>query len=109
MNNPESIQDKHISRIQVVAALGLIIDPELGINIVDMGLLYSAEIDEKDKSILINLTLSSRGCPMGAAILGGAENILKSYFPGYTIDVQLVWEPAWTPEFISEEGRELLE
>ena len=109
MNNPESIQDKGISRIQVVAALGLIIDPELGINIVDMGLLYSADIDEPGQSILINLTLSSRGCPMGAAILGGAENILKSYFPRYIIEVQLVWEPAWTPEFISEEGRQLLD
>lgn len=109
MSNSENIQEKGVSRTQVVAALGLIIDPELGINIVDMGLLYSADIDEPGKSILINLTLSSRGCPMGAAILGGAENILKSYFPRYIIEVQLVWEPAWTPEFISEEGRQLLD
>lgn len=109
MDNPESSQDIGISKTQVVAALGLIIDPELGINIVDMGLLYSVNIDELGKCILINLTLSSRGCPMGAAILGGAENILKKYFPGYKIDVLLVWEPAWTPDFISEDGRELLE
>ncbi|MBC7759978.1 MAG: metal-sulfur cluster assembly factor [Phormidesmis sp. FL-bin-119] len=109
MKNPENIQEKSVSKTQVVAALGLIIDPELGINIVDMGLLYSVDIDELGKSILINLTLSSRGCPMGAAILGGAENILKSYFPRYVIEVQLVWEPAWTPEFISEDGRQLLD
>ena len=109
MKNSENIQEKGVSRTQVVAALGLIIDPELGINIVDMGLLYSADIDALGKCILINLTLSSRGCPMGAAILGGAENILKKYFPGYKIDVLLVWEPAWTPDFISEEGRQLLD
>ena len=109
MSNSENIQEKGVSRTLVVAALGLIIDPELGINIVDMGLLYSADIDEPGQSILINLTLSSRGCPMGAAILGGAENILKSYFPRYIIEVQLVWEPTWAPDFISEEGRQLLD
>lgn len=98
-----------IYRAQVIEALGMIIDPELGINIVDMGLLYSAEIDEQGKSILVEMTLSSRGCPMGAAIIGGSETILKSYFPGYSIDVKLVWEPMWLPDFISEEGRRFLE
>lgn len=109
MSNFENINQEGLSRTQVVEVLGIIIDPELGINIVDMGLLYSADIDEAGKAILVELTLSSKGCPMGAAILGGAENILKSYFPGYIIDVKLVWEPAWSPDFISEEGRQFLE
>jgi metal-sulfur cluster biosynthetic enzyme len=109
MSTPENVPVQNTSRIQVVTALGMIIDPELGINIIDMGLLYSADIDETGKSIIIEMSLSSKGCPMSAAILGGAENILKKYFPGYKIDVNLVWEPAWSPEFISEEGKELLE
>ncbi len=107
-NLKNSDQDEH-SRVGVIEVLGMIIDPELGINIIDMGLLYFAEIDKQEKSIGIELTLSSHGCPMGAAILGGAENILKLYFPGYSIDVKLVWEPAWSPDFISEEGRQFLE
>ena len=109
MSNLENSDQEGISRAQVIEALGIIIDPELGINIVDMGLIYFAEIDEQGKNILIEMTLSSRGCPMGAAIIGGSENILKSYFPAYRIDVQLVWEPAWLPDFISEEGRQILE
>lgn len=109
MSNFENIDQEGLSRTQVVEVLGMIIDPELGINIVDMGLLYSADIDGFQKIILIELTLSSKGCPMGAAILGGAENILKSYFPEYNIEVKLVWEPAWSTDFISEEGRQFLE
>ena len=109
MSNLENTPAEAVSRIHVLSALSMIIDPELGINIIDMGLLYSADIDEQGKRILITMTLSSRGCPMGTAIVGGAENILQSYFPGYTIEVQLVWEPAWSPDFISEEGRQQLE
>lgn len=109
MSNPENTREEGVSKARVVDVLGMIIDPELGINIIDMGLLYSADIDEQGKRILIEMTLSSRGCPMGAAIVGGAENILQLYFAGYTIDVNLVWEPAWSPEFISVEGRQLLE
>lgn len=109
MNNTRDKRQDSFSRVQVIEVLGMIIDPELGINIIDMGLLYYAEINYQEKSILVEMTLSSRGCPMGAAILGGSENILKSYFPGYAIDIKLIWEPAWTPDFISEEGRQFLE
>ncbi|MGB4399783.1 MAG: metal-sulfur cluster assembly factor [Daejeonella sp.] len=109
MSNFDNTDELEVSRAQVIEALAMIIDPELGINIVDMGLLYFAEIDGQGKNIFVEMTLSSRGCPMGAAILGGSETILKSYFPGYIIDVKLVWEPAWTPDFISEEGRRFLE
>ena len=109
MSNLKNKDQEGISRAQVIEVLGMIIDPELGINIVDMGLLYFAEIEEQGKNILIEMTLSSRGCPMGAAILGGSETILKSYFPGYVVDIKLVWEPAWSPDFISEEGKQFLE
>ncbi len=109
MSNFEKIDQEGLSRTHVIEVLGMIIDPELGINIVDMGLLYSADIDESGKIIHIELTLSSKGCPMGAAIIGGAENILKSYFPVYNIEVELVWEPSWSPDFISDEGKQFLE
>ena len=109
MSNLKNADQEGISRVHIIEALGMIIDPELEINIVDLGLIYHTEIDEQGKNILIEMTLSSRGCPMGAAILGGSETILKSYFPEYIIEIKLIWEPAWLPDFISEEGRQFLE
>jgi metal-sulfur cluster biosynthetic enzyme len=97
------------SRFRVTEVLRQVIDPELGINIVDMGLIYLVDIDETTKKILIVMTLSTKGCPMGAAISGGVENALEQNFPGYSRTVKLVWEPAWSTDFISKYGREQLE
>ena len=109
MSTLESIREKTSIKAQVIDVLRMVIDPELGINIVDMGLLYLAEADEVRMKIRIEMTLSSRGCPMGAAIVGGAENTLTSHFPGYSIAIDLVWEPGWSNEFISAQGRQQLE
>ncbi len=97
------------NRFRVTEVLRQVIDPELGINIVDMGLIYFVGIDEITKEILIVMTLSTKGCPMGAAISGGVENALEQNFPGYSRTVTLVWEPAWSTDFISEYGRQQLE
>lgn len=96
-------------RSQVVVALRFAIDPELGINIVDMGLIYALDTDANVKGIVVTMTLSSKGCPMGAAISGSAENILISRFPEYSVKVDLIWEPAWSFEFISARGRQELD
>ncbi len=102
---PEDI----ILRRNAVTALRFAIDPELGINIVDMGLIYGLDTNEASKSIVVTMSLSSRGCPMGAAISGSAENVLIYRFPDYRVKVDLIWEPAWSYEFISARGREELD
>ncbi len=96
-------------RRNVVAALRFAIDPELGINIVDMGLIYRLDTNESSKNIIVTMSLSSRACPMGAAISGSAENVLTHRFPGYSVRVDLTWEPAWSYEFISVRGRQELD
>ena len=94
-------------KMQIVETLRLVIDPELEINIIDMGLVYSVEIED-EKNIVISMTLSSPGCPMGSTIVGAVQNCLEHHYPDYKTIVNLVWEPAWSIERISPEGRRLL-
>lgn len=109
MNSSTGNIEQLSSRFGVTEVLRQVIDPELGINIVDMGLIYLVDIDEATKEILIEMTLSTKGCPMGTAISGGVENALEQSFPGYARTVTLVWEPAWSTDFISGYGRQQLE
>lgn len=92
---------------KIYSLLKEIIDPELAVNIVDLGLVYNVELP-KDQSIHVDMTLTSKGCPMGEAITSGVGAILSENYPEHSIRVNLVWEPQWTPEMISEEGLSLL-
>lgn len=89
----------------VLDCLKAVIDPELMVNIVDLGLVYSIEVNSKTNRININLTLTSPGCPMGDVIMQDIENTLYRFYPSYTQTIQLVWEPNWTPDLASEEGK----
>lgn len=95
-------------KIEIVEALRLVIDPELHVNIIDLGLVYEVEVASEGKKILVVMTLSSRHCPMGESILSAVKNCLSDRFEGYEVEVDLVWEPAWTYDNITEEGRRLL-
>lgn len=87
------------------SALREVMDPELGINIIDLGLVYGVHIGEEG-SIAIELTLTTPGCPLHASFREEIEETLWRAIPGLqAVDVTLVWQPPWTPEMISEEGR----
>ena len=92
---------------QVLGTLRYIIDPEMGINIVDLGLVYKVAVEEG--RIAVELTLTTRGCPMSGTIETATQQILKSRFPDFDTHVDLVWWPMWSPEMITEEGRRQLE
>ncbi|HEY8446767.1 MAG TPA: metal-sulfur cluster assembly factor [Thermomicrobiales bacterium] len=82
-------------------------DPEIGINIVDLGLVYDTEISESG-DVLVTMTLTSLGCPLGPVIVQEVQNALKD-LPGIgEIDVKLVWSPPWSPEMMSEEAKDEL-
>ena len=103
------ITKKHcILKIEIAERLRLVIDPELEINIIDLGLVYSVEINEENLSIQIDMTLSSPNCPMGATIVGAVENCMKHYYPQYETQVKLVWDPEWSYQSISEDGKKAL-
>lgn len=99
INNQSSFKE-----LQIIESLRTVLDPELQINVIDMGLIYHIEADPKSNSINIRMTLSSSHCPMGEAILKSVQNRIERDFPGAEVDVQLVWEPQWTYEKITEEG-----
>ena len=85
-------------------------DPEIPVNIVDLGLIYDMHIDQlaDGARVDVKMTLTAQGCGMGTSIAADARNKILD-LPGVVeADVQVVWEPPWTPEKISPEGRVLL-
>lgn len=90
---------------QITDWLKNVYDPELGVNIVDLGLVYDIR-DELDK-IYIQMTLTTPGCPMHDTIVGGVRRILQDH-TDKEIDVDLVWEPRWSPNKMSDEAKEQL-
>lgn len=96
-----------ISKELIIDQLKTVYDPELGINIVDLGLIYDVQIsDEGD--IQIMMTLTTPGCPLHDSISTGAKTSLQ-LLPGVrTVNVDLVWEPAWNPEMMSDDAKRKL-
>ena len=82
-----------------------VIDPELMVNIIDLGLVYGIAADESIQKIDIDLTLTSRGCPMGDMIIEDITQKITSNYPDNQVEVHLVWEPAWSMEKLTEQGR----
>jgi metal-sulfur cluster biosynthetic enzyme len=88
---------------QVTLALRKVKDPELNLNIVDLGLVYDVMVDGSD--VTIDMTLTSPGCPAGPQIMADAEHALKAV-PGIgSVTVNLVWQPFWSPERIEPRVR----
>ncbi|MCK6563546.1 MAG: metal-sulfur cluster assembly factor [Dehalococcoidia bacterium] len=78
-----------------------VIDPELGISIVDLGLVYDVSFDDGD--VLVTMTLTSPGCPLGPVIRGEAYAKLKTVPGVKDVDVRIVWSPPWDPRTMASE------
>lgn len=86
-------------------ALRSVIDPEAGMNIVDLGLIYGIEADEQ--GVQVELTMTSAACPMADLIARQVQAVLEAAVPqGTPVEVRIVWDPPWTPERMSELARE---
>jgi len=91
-----------VTEAQALDALKQVIDPELGINLVDLGLVYDVAIEGAD--VHVKMTLTTPGCPMHDSLVMGAERALRR-IPGVgSTAVELVWSPSWNPNMISPEG-----
>jgi metal-sulfur cluster biosynthetic enzyme len=88
-----------------LAALQNVMDPEIGLNVVDLGLIYQIDFDEPGKKIYCSMTLTTQFCPMSESITGGVRNALQSIFIDDAIEVELTFDPPWNHELISEEGQ----
>jgi metal-sulfur cluster biosynthetic enzyme len=91
----------------LLGALAQVIDPELGINIVDLGLIYSAE--ERVRRAHIAMTMTTPACPMNSYLSKETERALRRAFPHLSsVEVEIVWEPKWRPEMMSDAAKRQL-
>lgn len=91
-----------------LAALQEVYDPEIGLNVVDLGLIYDINFLEDKKEVEVTMTLTTQFCPMGESIAGNVSQALGKTFSEYTINVNLTFDPPWNHERISEEGQKFL-
>jgi metal-sulfur cluster biosynthetic enzyme len=88
-------------------ALRAVKDPELNLNIIDIGLVYDVEVDEGGR-VRVKMTLTSPGCPAGTEILDDVKRVLADMEGVESVDVELVWDPYWTPERMDPRVRAFL-
>lgn len=91
----------------VLDVLRQVTDPEVGINIVDLGLVYGVTVDEE--SVTVDMTMTTPACPLHTYLTGETERVIRQANPGLRrVTVDLVWQPAWTPMMMSWRARALL-
>lgn len=98
-----------ITKENILKKLREVIDPELNVNIVDLGLIYDISINEKKESVDVKMTLTSPGCPLSFVFQEWVADAVKKIKGVKNVTIDLVWEPAWNPDMMSESARETLE
>ncbi|MHB1830128.1 MAG: metal-sulfur cluster assembly factor [Candidatus Micrarchaeaceae archaeon] len=93
-----------ITTAEVITALKGCVDPEIGLNIVDLGLIQGIKIDEGN-NVKVTLTMTSPMCPVTSVILADVQLRIEHLHDAGNVDIDLVWDPAWNPEMISDEAR----
>lgn len=92
---------------EILAALRHVVDPEIGINVVDLGLVYEADMQDGDVRVV--MTMTTAACPLGESITEEAKTAIRQHVRGVTsVSVDLVWEPPWQPSMMSAAARERL-
>jgi len=105
MNNPGAPPVTGDTREeQVVSALRGVYDPEIPVNIYDLGLIYAIEI-RADTRVHIRMTLTAPACPVAGSMPGAVERAVKRVPGVESVEVELVWDPPWTQERMSDEAR----
>lgn len=108
---PEQTEEQISKAFDVTEFMRDVIDPELGINVVDLGLVYDLwfEEDNGKEIVMINMTLTSPACPLTDVIAEQVEDIVKANKLADAVRISWVWMPPWGPQMITEEGREQLQ
>jgi metal-sulfur cluster biosynthetic enzyme len=105
-DTPAPTPSGSITEDKVKLALRRVKDPELNLNILDLGLIYAINVEGND--VKIDMSLTSPGCPSGPEIMTDAENQLKAMEGVGTVAMNLVWSPPWTPDRIEPRVRAYL-
>jgi metal-sulfur cluster biosynthetic enzyme len=94
------------TREEVIDALRVVEDPELGMDIVELGLLYDAEVE--GSTVKVTYSLTSMGCPVGPMIEQQIDEVVSSLEGVDEVDAELTWDPPWTPERMSDDAKFVL-
>ena len=98
-----------LSEDMVRSALKNVYDPEIGINIVDLGLVYDVDIGDEGRDVKVDMTLTTPACPAGPMIIESAERevlALRDLYPQLEdVKINLVWTPFWNPSLMSEDAK----
>jgi FeS assembly SUF system protein len=94
------------TREDVIKAIKQVYDPEIPVNIYDLGLIY--EVDVQGDKVGIKMTLTSQGCPSAQQLPEMVRTRVSTISDVQDVDVQVVWEPQWNPSMISPEGKKIL-
>ncbi len=100
-----------IAEDKVREALKQVIDPELFVNIVDLGLIYEIKINDADagkSDVQVEMTMTSPACPAGPQLLGQSKDFVSRLEDVGEVDIKLVMEPPWTPDRMTEDARDQL-
>lgn len=92
-----------VTEDQVIEALRDVYDPEIPVNVVDLGLVYGLEI--KENKVFLQLTMTAPGCPFHGQLTADAHDKIMEGTEAEDADVEIVWDPPWTPDRMSEEGK----
>lgn len=92
-----------VTREEIMEALKDVYDPEIPVNVVDLGLIYDCQVDEGD--VKVKMTLTFAGCGMGPYISQQAEWRIAELEEVEDVEVEMVYDPPWTPDLISEDGK----
>lgn len=95
-----------LTRDSVIEIMKQVYDPEIPVNVVDLGLVYAVQVDEGDVHVL--MTLTAPGCSMGPMIAQQAEWAISELEGVEDVEVEMTFDPPWSPELISEDGKKLL-
>ncbi len=100
-------QGVKITKEQVLEKLKEVFDPEIPVNVVDLGLIYDVQVSDKNE-VYVQMTLTAAGCPMGRYIAQQAEQAITEMEGTEDATVELVFDPPWSPDLITAEGKQLL-
>ena len=92
-------------KTRVIAALRTVFDPEIPVNIYDLGLIYALEVDEEEHDVYIRMTLTAAACPVAHTFPATVGNAVQALEGVNEVVVELVWEPQWSREMMNEAAR----
>lgn len=98
--------DKEKLKKNIIDALREVYDPEIPINVWDLGLIYELNIDDEG-NVKVKMTLTSPGCPIAYMMLEQVREAISKVEDVKNVDIELVWEPPWSPQRMTYEGREM--